>query len=152
MLFSGVTTKQKRLRLSSDQRVLSIAVMCAWDKAESLVDFHRLSLSCIEEDAATERRYFCWMCIKRLMQGYWLIFSVIQTAYFQDVHPIVQHALNISYYGITSCTGCTSSTCQCGSTFANPQCTSHAVYKAWNQRLLHWNIKDASACCNIDQC
>ena len=26
-----------------------------------------------------------------------------------------------------------SSTCQC----ANPQCTSHAVYKAWNQRLLY---------------
>ena len=48
---------------------------------------------------------------------------------------MVQHAT----HGITSCM----STCQCGNTLQNPECTSQST-KAWNSRVLYWNIMDAS--------
>ena len=48
---------------------------------------------------------------------------------------MVQHAT----HGITSCM----CTCQCGNTLQNPECTSQST-KAWNSRVLYWNIKDAS--------
>ena len=101
--FSGITTKKKKKTKKKRPTtgcwvVLSIAVMCAWDKSESSVVFHTLSLwlgglLCKRECRHWKRKLLsnifcqCWVCINHLVQGNRLIFSVIHTAYFHGVHP-----------------------------------------------------------------